>query len=484
MFAFLREAAKRAVLTSMHAREMRGAKLSQSPALWDLTTSASGRLVWDGVELVELASRFGTPLQVVSRARLESDYKRFRDAFASRYPKVDIAYSYKTNPLPGVIDVLHRCGATAEVISEFELWLALELGMPGRRIIFNGPAKTRDALDLAIQNGIKIINIDGFTELEMLEEVAARSQRRQKVGLRVVTSVGWSGQFGMSIADGTAMSAFRRLKESAFLVPCGLHVHLGNGLRNTGIYVSATREALAFLRVVRAELGIEVEHLDLGGGFGVPTVRPFSTFDLRYSANGFPVRAPQPGEAPSIEDYATAITDLLRSEISVPPERLPELILEPGRAITSSAQLLLLKVLAIKQGSAGDSKVILDGGKNIAMPPGWEYHEAFLTDSSADRPLRRYSVYGPLCHTGDVMFIARQFPELQVGDVIAVMDSGAYFIPNQMNFSNPRTAAVILEGGRAATIRARESFNDLVRLDHAQHSVDEVPERYQPVAVR
>jgi len=482
MYAFLRNAAKQAVLASMHARTMRGAALSQPPALWDLTKSASGRLAWDGVELVDLASRFGTPLHVVSRVRLEKDYRRFRDAFASRYPRVDIGYSYKTNPLPGVIDVLHRCGATAEVISEFELWLALELGVPGAGIIFNGPAKTRDALELALRHEVKLINIDGMSELEMLDQVASRLQRRQKVGLRIVTSVGWSGQFGMPIAGGAAMRAFRRLKESRYLVPCGVHVHLGNGLRDTRIYASAARDAIAFLQAVRAELGIEIEHLDLGGGFGVPTVRPFSAFDARYAANGFSLRPPQRGEAPTIDDYACAITDLLKEAFADRPESLPELILEPGRALTSSAQLLLLKVLAIKHGDAGDPKVILDGGKNVAMPPGWEYHEAFLAEDGRDRPPGRYSVYGPLCHTGDIMFVAREFPALRVGDVIAVMDSGAYFIPNQMNFSNPRTPVVMLDGNHASLIRTRESFSDLIRLDNIEEEAEE--KRQRPVYVR
>jgi diaminopimelate decarboxylase len=483
MYTFFRNAVKRAVLTAMNRRQLRDA-VSQSPALWDLTTGASQRLAWDGADLAELASRFGTPLHVVSRARLEKDYRRFRDAFTTRYPAVDIAYSYKTNPLPGVIELLHRCGATAEVISEFELWLALELGMPGSRIIFNGPGKTPSGLELAVQKGIKLINIDGPSELETLDDIATRLRRTQKVGLRVVTSVGWAGQFGVSIADGSAMSALRRLKESEFLLPCALHVHLGNGLRNTDIYVKAARDALAFLHAVRGELGIEIKHLDLGGGFGVPTVRPFSTTDLRYSANGLPLRPPQYGEAPSIDDHARAITDVVKSSFAASQGRLPELILEPGRAITSSAQLLLLKVLAIKHASGGDAKVILDGGKNIAMPPGWEYHEAFLVEAPLGRAARRYTVYGPLCHTGDVMFVARQFPELRVGDVVAVMDAGAYFVPNQMNFSNPRTAAVLIAEGRASMIRSRESFNDIVRLDEMGRQRDEEGEPRHPAHAR
>ncbi|HXR56799.1 MAG TPA: pyridoxal-dependent decarboxylase [Casimicrobiaceae bacterium] len=477
MLTPLRDAATRIVVNAMHWRRTRKGIQAQQPAQWDLTRDGAGALTWDGVALPDLAREFGTPLEVVSSRRLTRDYVDFQSAFARRYPRVDVGYSYKTNPLPAVIDVLHRAGATAEVISEFELWLALRLGMPGERIIFNGPAKTRDALDLALRHAVKLINIDNMVELELLDDLATHAKRPQRVGVRIVTSVGWSGQFGMSIHDGTALRAFRRLKQSRFLDPCGLHVHLGNGLRDTAIYVRAAREALAFMRVLRAELGVDIEHLDLGGGFGVPTVRPFDRFDYRCLANGLSVMPPRPGDAPRIDDYAREITDTIKA--NAPSSPLPELILEPGRALSSSAQLLLLSVLARKHENSGDETIILDGGKNIAMPPGWEYHEAFLATETGERPLRRYSFYGPLCHTGDLLFRQRPFPELRVGDVVAIMDAGAYFIPNQMNFSNPRPAVAMIDDGQASLIRERESFEDIVRLDRVRNAREVSTERIE-----
>lgn len=477
MLTPLRDAATRIAVTAMHRRRMRRGIQAQQPAQWDLTRDDRGALAWEGVALCDLARQFGTPLQVVSGTRLTRNYVDFRSAFSRRYPRVDVGYSYKTNPLPAAIDVLHRAGATAEVISEFELWLALRLGMPGERIIFNGPAKTHDALALALFHAVKLINIDNMVELDLLDDLATRAKRRQRVGVRIVTSVGWSGQFGMSIHDGSALRAFRKLKGSRFLEPCGLHVHLGNGLRDTAIYVRAAREALAFMRVLHAELGIDIDHLDLGGGFGVPTVRSFDRFDYRCLANGLSVMPPQPGEAPSIDDYAREIADTIKA--SVPSSRLPELILEPGRALSSSAQLLLLGVIARKHENSGDETIILDGGKNIAMPPGWEYHEAFLTTEPGQRPLRRYSFYGPLCHTGDMLFRQRPFPELRVGDVIAIMDAGAYFIPNQMNFSNPRPAVAMIVDGQTSLIRERESFEDIVRLDRVRDAREAATERIE-----
>ena len=206
-------------------------------------------------------------------------------------------------------------------------------------------------------------------------------------------------------------------------------------------------------------------------------MRSFDRFDYRCRANGLSVMPPQPGEAPSIDDYAREIADTITA--SVPSSRLPELILEPGRALSSSAQLLLLGVIARKHENSGDETIILDGGKNIAMPPGWEYHEAFLTTEPGQRPLRRYSFYGPLCHTGDMLFRQRPFPELRVGDVIAIMDAGAYFIPNQMNFSNPRPAVAMIVDGQTSLIRERESFEDIVRLDRVRDAREAATERIE-----
>ena len=456
---------KRAALRALNAWDTRqGALAPQPPALWGLETDGAGRLAWDGCPLEAIGRQFGTPLHVVSRSRLEANYRAFRDAFASRYPRVEIAYSYKTNPLPGVIRALHACGAAAEVISHFELWLALALGVAPARIIFNGPAKTPAALDLAVRHGIKLINIDGAAEIGQIEERAAHYGRTQRVGVRIVTSVGWSSQFGFSIADDAALEAFRRIQACRHLEPCGLHLHLGSGLHDAGIYFQSSREAVAFALRLRAELGVAIEHLDLGGGFNVPTVRQLSGRDQKFLEHGFPVRPPRAGETPPPAAFAAGIVSLLE-ELLPRGDGWPELILEPGRALTSAAQCLLLSVLALKPGDRHERYAIVDGGKNLTVPLGYEYHELFAAGRMNGSPPARYTVFGPLCHPHDIVARHRDLPSLEVGDVLAVMDAGAYFIPNQMNFSNPRAAAVMITGGVPQVIRGRETFEDVVRLD-------------------
>lgn len=469
----LRTIVKRAVLRALNAHDKRdGAPLSQPASLWGLEADPAGRLVWDGCRLDELAREFGTPLHVVSRKRLEDNYRTFRDAFSSRYPRVDVGYSYKTNPLPGVIRALHDFGASAEVISHFELWLALQLGVPAQRIILNGPAKTPEALDLAVRHGVKLINIDGPAEIEQIDERAAHYGRRQRVGVRIVTSVGWASQFGFRLADGAAMDAFRKVKACRHLEACGVHLHLGTGIRDAGIYFQAIREVLEFAARLRAELGVVIRYLDLGGGFGVPTVRPLSQLDTKFLANGFAVRAPRPKEAPRPADYAAGIVSLLEKHLPTGDDDRPEIILEPGRAVTSGAQCLLLRALSLKPGDEHSRFAIVDGGKNVTMPLGYEYHELLVANRMTSAARDRYTVFGPLCHPGDIVVRNRDLPRLEVGDVLAVMDAGAYFIPNQMNFSNPRPAAVMITDGKAELIRVRESFEDVVRLDGVSPAIE------------
>lgn len=468
----LRARIKSIVVAARHARaESERRRLHQTdgtlPAtLWDLDINDAGHLAVCGHDAVALAERYGTPLHVVSRPRLRKDFTRFAQAFQRGWPHVQIGYSYKTNPLPGVIRELHRWGAWAEVISHFELWLALELGVPAHRIIYNGPAKSSEGLRLAIARGIRLINVDNTAEIDDIEVIAGSLGMRQQVGVRLVTSVGWFGQFGHNIANGEADEAFARLASAQAIDPCGLHVHLGTGLKDVATYTQAIREVLDFARKVHRDHGIAIRYFDFGGGFGVPTVRPLNLWDERLMALGFPPAPIDPAQTPTIEAMADAIVDLMRSYFPDPGAvETPMLILEPGRAITSSAQMLLLRVLAVKPCPDGSRRVILDGGKNIAIPTGYEMHE-LLPASSMRSPYRSaHHFYGPLCHPGDVLARSKRFPTVGPADVVAVMDAGAYFIPNQMNFSNPRAAVVMVDHDRDWLIRERESFANIVQHD-------------------
>ncbi len=473
MLSALRSGAKRLLIDRQYRRnEVRRIALDQRdgirPETWGASVSPSGRLVIGECDVVDLAAQFGTPLLVVDRGRLEADYRRFHESFFRLHPKVEIAYSYKTNPLPGVIAVLHELGALAEVISHFELWLAIRLGVSPSRILLNGPGKTRSVIEFAVGHGVKLINIDSLEEIEVVAAAARNAGRRQQVGVRVITSVGWSSQFGLTIQSGDAFEAFRKLKQEKGLVPIGLHAHLGTGIRNVRSYLKAVREIMEFARSLRSVLGVEISYFDLGGGFGVPTVQPFDSWDYRLMRNGRPPAPVDVTAAPTPFDYARGIVEIVRRFYPLASVNQPTVAFEPGRALTSSAQSLVLQVLSVKRGARDSPTVILDGGKNLALPTGYECHELLPVNRAGQKRDRRYNFFGPLCHPGDDLFVEKAFALVEPGDFVAIMDAGAYFVPNQTNFSHARPAAVLVENGNATLLRARESFEDIVMRDRFQ----------------
>ena len=412
-----------------------------------------------------LADDYGTPLHVVNRSRLLADYELFESSFRSLYPKTAIGYSYKTNPLPGV---LKCCMTPARWRKSFHILSygsQLNSECRSQRIIFNGPGKTRDAIEMAVHHGIGMINIDGLSEIDEIAQ-AARGARRQTERRRASHHLGRMVlAVRARIASGSALEAFRRIRRHEDLVPAGLHFHLGTGIRDVGIYLQAVREMLEFAQAVRSELGIQVTQLDLGGGFGVADRA--SVYRMGYSTD-FEWASARPGRLAAAalpHDYAREIIMLVRKYYPSSTHTAPTVIFEPGRAITSSSQCLVLRVLAVKDDQSGARNVILDGGKNIAMPLGYEVHELLAVNGAADARDACYNFYGPLCHPGDLHFRSKAFRKLKAGDLVAIMDAGAYFIPNQMNFSHPRPPVVMVKDGTASLLRQRESFDDVVRLD-------------------
>ena len=463
-----KRAIARRLLEANHARLradglLRHGRLSE--ALWGCDVSPDGKLLVGGVEVENLVRTYGSPLHVVDVERLHGTYSNFLAAFATPHADVLLGTSYKSNPVPFVLGKLHEWGSRAEVISHFELWLALELGMPGERIIFNGPGKSRESLELAVERGVGIINLDSIEEFEELEQVCASLGRRQRIGFRVTTSVGWQSQFGLPIANGAAFRAFERAAASDFLDPIGIHLHLGTGLSSVDTYVHGISDVIALAKRVRDELRVIVSVLDLGGGFGVPTTRGMDEWDGRLQHLGFPIRTAEPATTPTPADYAERIMPMIEAYLESVECDVRELVFEPGRAITASAQMLLLSVLRTKSRDRATKDVILDGGRNLCAPLSWEFHEILPASRMNEDPREPHNLYGPLCHPHDIVALHKPMPLLRQGDVVAVMDAGAYFVPNQTVFSNPRPGVVAVEGGSARIVRSPEAFADIVARD-------------------
>lgn len=440
---------------------------SLSPSLWDLEVSDEGCLEVGGNNVAQLAKEYGTPLYIVNEEKARSNCRQLLSAFGSAAPNLEIFFSYKTNPVPGMIRIFHEEGVGAEVISDYELWLAFKMGVPPDKIIFNGLSKSVESLTLAVDRGIRLINIDSFTEIEKLEKISEERGRRVEVGIRVITGLGWGGQFGFSIDSGEAFKAVKRIIRSRNLALVGLHFHLGTLIKSPRKYLSALDVVFRFLSKIKKKMGIEIKYLDTGGGYGIPTVKAISDKERKILHKYFVQLAPpEDSEHPSPEDYATAIGEKIGEQCNNYELTYPTVFVEPGRLLSSSAQILLLKVCDLKQRKGMPMIAIMDGGSvNVAYPTMGEYREVFVANRMKEQKKELYKIVGSLCSIGDILYQSKYLPEIQRDDYLAIMDAGAYFVPNANNFSFPRPAIVIVSKEGHRLTRERETFDFMFSND-------------------
>lgn len=446
------------------------------PEDWELAR-VSGRLTMDGHDLVALADEFGTPLHVVSAARLQRRCREFTDALRA-YPRRTLAcFSYKTNCVAGVLQQLHRAGLGAEVTGGYQLSLALRLGVKPADMVMGGPNKPDDELRQALEAGVGVIVVDSLDELARLEKVAEETGLTAPIALRICPDVAPRGlnasarsgsrrmHFGLDLRSGEADAAVERALRYKHVRLRGLHAHIGSGIRDVRWFRTEAERVLAiYARALR--LGAEPGLIDLGGGLGTSRSREFTTFEqLVYLGLGRLPRRHRPAPPGLIARYGAAVTAAIGTtchRLGIP---LPDLVLEPGRAVVSDADVLLLSVGAIRDRKGVGRFAFADGGAmSVSLMFLSEYHEVFL--ANRDAPLDgRTSVFGRVPSGMDVVYRNLPLPRIEAGDLLAVMDAGAYFTSTATNFGGPRPAVVLLENGAARVIRRRETFDDLTRTE-------------------
>ena len=393
----------------------------------------------------ELLHKYGSPLFVFSSRDVRTNIDLFTDAFKKVYMNTEVAYSYKVNPLAGVLEVIHEKGVWAEVASGFEYGIARKLGVRGERIVFNGPFKTYGELISAIEDGA-YINVDHVEELSTLEQIAGELGKSIDIGVRVNADVGIDqlpDRFGFNLESGEAERVAHRCSGNTLLNITGLHIHLTSyilesrseeGIPARGVkliwpkgaeaYLSASRKLVNFARTLREEYGAEIKYLDMGGGF--PTVE-------------------------ALEPYVKAVTSPILDEFR--GKELPRLILEPGRAIVSNAAYLLARVIAVKSLAGGHRAVVTDAGINVLPTSLFRYQDIECVSKRAGE-LTEAIVYGPLCLQTDIIGRAK-LPELKAGDVLKVKNVGSYNIPQSSTFIFEQPAVIMTEGGDVKLIREK-----------------------------
>lgn len=404
----------------------------------------------DGVPVDELVAAYGSPLFVYSERTLVEKVRALRDALAARWPRVQLAWSYKTCYLDAVCRVLHREGALAEAVSGMEVAKARRNGVASGDIVFNGPYKTRDDLRDAFASGVTV-HLDHYEELALAEAVADELGVVPAVGLRLNLQAGalprWD-RFGFNLDSGQAWDAVRRLVAGGKLRLSGLHCHLGTFILDLDAFRQAATKVAGFANRLRAELGIAVDTLDLGGGLA-SRARLKSQF------------LPSEQVAPSLDQYAEALTDGLRA-LDCGPDALPTLLVETGRALVDEAGTLIATVVADKRLSDGRRAVVLDAGVNVLFTSFWYRHDVVPCGPVSGTP-EPTVLFGPLCMNIDVVRDHIMLPPLPPGSRVLIRPVGAYNVTQSMQFIHLRPAVcMISRDGRHAVIRRKETLDDLV----------------------
>lgn len=412
----------------------------------------------EDISVEELLSKYGSPLYVISERTIHKTFTQAYKAFSSRYPRVQFAWSYKTNYLNAVCRSYHKMGLWAEVVSGFEYEKAISNGVPGDQIIFNGPNKSVAELEVAIRNGT-LIHLDHLDEFFLLSELVDTIGIKAKVGVRINMDSGiypqWD-RFGFNYENGEAWNVLNRIMIHERLELVGLHTHIGTYIMSAEAYAIAASKLSQLAVRLNRKFNHVINYLDLGGGFASK-----NTLKGAY--------LPASDTNPSFEDYAEAITSsIIGSDLSV--DQLPLLILETGRALIDDAGYLLGTVLANKRLSDGRRATIIDVGVGHLFTSFWYDHQVLPVKVNSQQA-EDTTIYGPLCMNIDVIREAIRFPLLQRGDKIVITGVGAYNMTQWMQFINLRPAVVMIDDvGKTHLIRKKETLEGFDVLESIPES--------------
>ncbi len=403
-----------------------------------------------GVSIDDLVDQFGSPVFVTSEHQLRMNVRKIRRVFERRYNQVIHGWSYKTNYTGAICRILHQEGSWAEVVSAFEYEKARSLGVPGNRIIFNGPHKSKAILERAIAEGA-YLQADHMDELKMIEQIASEQDRIVKIGIRINFDTGftepWS-RFGFNLESGQANEAVKRISMSPHVRLTGLHSHIGTFIMEPRAYGEQVKTMCRFMRDLDDIDHINIDTLDIGGGF--PSKNALQRVYL-----------PPDQAVPDINEYADAVCDALVEEtryLEQSGRALPRLIIESGRAIVDDAQVLITSVVGTKRLPDGRRAAILDAGTNLLFTSYWYNHQVQMTREPGG-VYEDTVLYGPLCMNIDVVRQSIQMPPLVYGDRLVVSPVGAYNNTQWLQFIEYRPNVVLVhEDTNVSVIRRAENL--------------------------
>ncbi|MFZ7155853.1 diaminopimelate decarboxylase [Avibacterium avium] len=403
------------------------------------------QLMAEQVPVREIAAQFGTPAYIYSRATLERHWHAFDKALGD-HPHL-ICFAVKSNPNLAILNIMAKLGSGFDIVSQGELERVLAAGGDAAKVVFSGVAKSEQEIERALNVGIRCFNVESLAELYRINDVAGRLNKIAPISLRVNPDVDAhthpyistglkENKFGVSVDE--AREVYRIASQLPHIKITGMDCHIGSQLTEIQPFLDATDRLIVLMQQL-AQDGIELKHLDLGGGLGVT-----------YKDEN----APHPSE------YAKALLAKLKDYPNL------EIILEPGRAITANAGILLTKVEYLKSNESRNFAIVDTGMNDMIRPALYQaYMNIIEVDRSLPRETKVYDVVGPICETSDFLGKQRELAIAQ-GDLIAQRSAGAYGASMASTYnSRPRAIEVMVDGDQAHLIKRRETYPELWQLE-------------------
>jgi diaminopimelate decarboxylase len=419
----------------------------------------NNQLLIGGVEVARLRSEYGTPLYIVDQAHFKNKAKLFIDNFRSKRFQTHIYYASKAFSNLYVLGLVRELGLHLDVVSGGELYTAIESGFDPQKISMHGNNKLPEELSMALDHKIGTIIIDHPTEYELLSSIAKQKNQKVRVLLRVnpgieadthryIQTTTEDSKFGMSIFDQQTFELIEKLIADSQLNFAGIHCHIGSQVLNQEFFLQEAEAMLAFAKKLVDQFRINLEEINLGGGFGV-----------YYTAEDQPFSYPD-----FLENYIERIeTTLDKYQLEI------EIVsIEPGRSLINSSGSTLYTVGAIKYPQQGIPFVFVDGGMTDNPRPSLYQakYEAALANRMQDQIVDHYRIAGKCCESGDILIQEIALPEAKPGDLLLIPGTGAYNYAMSSNYNRiPRPAVVFVENGDISLAVQRETYSDLIRND-------------------
>jgi diaminopimelate decarboxylase len=402
----------------------------------------------DGVSAQTLAATFDTPLYVISERRVRSNYQRLNEALSRSYGKTKIYYAMKANASLAVLKILESEGANIDAVSPGEVFTALTCGFTPERILFTGTSVRNDELKFLSDSNVTV-NIDSQSQLDRLLKIAVPKILSVRVNPEVgaghhehCITAGKQSKFGIWEQDAPAVYA---VAKKAGVQCFGIHMHIGSGILEVKPFLAALDKLLSVARVVKEQTGIAFEFIDVGGGIGIPYRPEDKALDLNV--------------------YSDKVLGFFKAKCSQYGLGEPFFHAEPGRYLVADASILLTTVNTVKQ-TPFRKFVGVDAGFNTLVRPAMygSYHPIVVANRLVATDEEKVDVAGPICESGDLLAKDRRLPKVEEGDLLAVLNAGAYgFSMSSQYNARPRAAEALVNEGKFKLIREREQLDDLMR---------------------